>query len=74
MASRTAALSTKNAVAEAASRAESPSAASIVCTRQPVKAPSIAAIPARRPPDTVFARNRLMSGPGVMNSTKQATV
>ena len=45
----------------------------MVWTQHPAWAPSIAAIPALRPPDTVFARNRLMSGPGVMNSTKQAT-
>src|SRR5215217_273937 len=61
------------AVADAASRAERPSAASSVCTQHPAIAPSIAARPARRPPATVFARNRLMSGPGVTNRTKQAS-
>ena len=54
-------------------RAERPNAASTECTTLPRLAPVMAAMPARRPPAMVLARNKLMSGPGVMNSTKAAS-
>ena len=61
-----------NAVTEAASRADRPTAASTVWKRQPTCVPSIAAVPPRLPPLSVLASQRLMSGPGVMNRITQA--
>src|SRR4051812_27872172 len=65
---------TVKAVADAASTTETPKAASTVCTHKPVLAPSVAAMPIRVPPDIVLASTRLISGPGVMNRMKHATV
>src|SRR5581483_2506889 len=67
-------LSARNIVGEAAISAESPNAASSEWTMQPSWVPVAAAMPAGRPPATVLASHRLMSGPGVTNSTKPASV
>ena len=66
--------STPNAVADAASSAESPNAASRLCSTRPAETPSIEAKPRARPPASVCPRNSVMSGPGVMISTQAASV
>ena len=63
----------KKAVALAARSADNPKAASVICTTIPADAPNMAAKPIARPPVTVRDKNNIISGPGVMASTKLAS-
>ena len=64
----------KKPVCEALISAETPKAASKVCTIQPTLVPTMAATPAARPDPMVRDSHKLMSGPGVMNSSSEAIV
>jgi hypothetical protein len=63
---------TVNAVAEASSSADSPSAAAPACTVSPRTPPSIVNTPPYRPPTRALRVIRAWSGPGSMISTRAA--
>jgi hypothetical protein len=67
-------LITRNAVADAATIADKPSAAANVCTTVPALTPSADAIPTRRPWPMLRPRMYSVSWPGVMlSSTADST-
>ena len=59
-----------NAVADAASSADMPTAAAVTCTRQPAPIPSAASRPPRSPCRAEQLRMYSVSAPGVMLSSR----
>ena len=59
-------------VCDAATNADMPKAAKNVWIKQPRLAPITDAIPALRPDAMVRAKNKLISGPGVMKRAMEA--